>query len=47
MLTFKFERLTELYGYLEDGDCNYSELQEMRDKLDELKLIVEDAMEKF
>ncbi|MGM1044807.1 MAG: hypothetical protein ACQEXX_01535 [Bacillota bacterium] len=46
-MPFNFERLSELYGYFEDGDCSYHELQEMRDKLDDLKLMVEDAMDRY
>lgn len=47
MLPINFERFAELYRYLEDGDCSYSELQELRDKLEDIKEIVEDAMEKY
>lgn len=47
MLSVNFERFAELYRYLEDGDCSYSELQELRDKLEDIKEVVDDEMEKF
>lgn len=47
MLPINFERFAELYRYLEDGDCTYSELQELRDKLEDIKEVVENEMEKF
>lgn len=46
-LDFNFARLTELYGYLEDGDYSYGELQEIRDKLEDLRRLVEEAMDSF
>ncbi|MET3209733.1 UNVERIFIED_CONTAM: hypothetical protein ABIC26_002680 [Paenibacillus sp. PvR008] len=47
MLPLNFERLSELYGYLEIDDIDYGELQELRDKIDDLKQIVEDKMEVY
>lgn len=42
-----YQRLTELIGYFEDNDIvSYSELLELRDKLNDLKNMVEDEMEK-
>lgn len=46
-LDFNFKRLTELYSYLEQEDFCYSELQELRDKVDDLKRIVEEAMDQY
>lgn len=47
ILNFNYQRFAELMGYFEDNDVNYSELQEIRDKLNDLKSLVEDAMEKY
>ncbi|MDP9675274.1 hypothetical protein J2W97_001257 [Paenibacillus jamilae] len=47
MLSFNFERLSDLYKYLEMDDIDYGELQELRDKIDDLKQIVEDKMEVY
>ncbi|MGG1650514.1 hypothetical protein ABHN03_25375 [Paenibacillus sp. NRS-1775] len=47
MLPLNFERLLELYGYLEIDDIDYGELQELRDKVYDLKQIVEDKMEVY
>ncbi|WP_202128759.1 hypothetical protein [Paenibacillus dendrobii] len=46
-MSVNFERFAELFRYLEDGDCSYSELQELRDKLEDIKEVVENEMEKF
>ncbi len=47
MLPLNFERLSELYSYLEIDDIDYGELQELRDKIYDLKQIVEDKMEVY
>lgn len=47
MLPFNFERLFELYNYLEIDDIDYGELQELRDKIYDLKQIVEDKMDVY
>ena len=46
-MIFNYQRFAELMGYFEDKDVNYSELQEIRDKLTDLKTLVEDEMEKY
>ncbi|QPK51258.1 hypothetical protein ERJ71_14965 [Paenibacillus polymyxa] len=47
VLPFNFERLSELYNYLEIEDIDYGELQELRDKIYDLKQIVEDKMDVY
>ncbi|MDY8021170.1 hypothetical protein [Paenibacillus polymyxa] len=47
MLAFNFERLSALYKYLDMDDIDYGELQELRDKIDDLKQIVEDKMDVY
>lgn len=46
-INYNYHRLAELIGYFEDNDTSYSELYELRDKLTDLKNMVEDEMEKF
>lgn len=47
MRDFNIERFNELYLYLTMDDCDYGELQELRDKIHELLNVVLDKMEAF
>ncbi len=46
-MNFNYDRFIDLIVYFEEDDVNYSELQEIRDKLNDFKEMVEDKMEQY